>query len=265
MAYKDELVLKMFIQPEVNDKLRAFYVNAVKIHNAGITSPFANAGFDIEVFQRHFLLPDDRETDGIVVKNARLLDFEGGIRVWGLGIHFAMYAYRPYTPSPTRNGHAFWSGFSYHTRPDGSLDKDITIVEIPQAYYLYTHDESRDFDPITRTYIENSLPIYVRKHQYRNKNVHIIDAAYREEIVSSFTSADHYIKICHPSLSPFKIVIVETIEELGNPITHDDIPSDNHSPGTITPHKSRRASDSRAGGSIRPNTKKRHIRRTIVK
>ena len=248
MAYKDELVLKMFIQPEVNDKLRAFYVNAVKIHNAGITSPFANAGFDIEV-----------------PKNARALVFEGVNSGIGLGIHCAMYAYRPYTPSPTRNGHAFWSGFSHHTHPDSSLDKDITIVEIPQAYYLYTNDEIRNFNSITSTFIESSLPISVRKLHYKNNNVRIIDAAYREEIVAISNQFRNYIKICHPSLSPFKIVIVETIEELGNPITHDDIPSDNHSPGTITPHKSRRASDSRAGGSIRHNTKKRHIRRTIVK
>ena len=48
MAYNDELVLKMFIQPG-NDKLREFYTNAVTTHNAGIYSPFAKSGFDIVI------------------------------------------------------------------------------------------------------------------------------------------------------------------------------------------------------------------------
>ena len=53
--------------------------------------------------------------------------------------------------------------------------------------------------------------------------VGIIDSAYRGEITADIGKGtekyrkDYNFKICHPSLSAFKIVIVNTVEELGIP------------------------------------------------
>ena len=48
MAHNDEHVLKMLIQPG-NDQIMEFYTNKVAIHNAGIYSPFAPAGFEFNI------------------------------------------------------------------------------------------------------------------------------------------------------------------------------------------------------------------------
>ena len=177
-----------------------------------------------------------------------------------------MYAYRPYTPSPTGNGYAFWSGFSHPAHPDGSLNKDITIVEIPQAYYVYQN--RFDLKMLHQRNINVKL----------NNYVDIIEASYRDELNvehhivrdAVVTALDIYFKICHPSLMPFKIVIVDTIEDLGSSFKTAS-PGANISPGAIiaphspphSPHshpgtqRSRRASQS---AGRRHNNKKRRTR-----
>ena len=45
---------------------------------------------------------------------------------------------------------------------------------------------------------------------------------------------DYNFKICHPSLMPFKIVIVDTIEELGNTVKPDNSLKDSDNLGLDT-------------------------------
>lgn len=236
MAYNDELVLKMFIQPG-NDRfkpvhtpgndIKELYVSAVKTHNAGIFSPFAKAGFE-------FALPP-------MISNSL-----GSCRTLHLQINCAMYVYRPYTPSPTGNGYAFWSGFSHPTHPDGSLNKDITIVEIPQAYYIYQNRVTDCLPNIEMSIIQKTeCPTNFKSLGL--DNIGIIDAGYRGELTGinddkdygkmkwgrPTGTYDYNFKICHPSLTPFKIVIVDTIEELGNTVKNDS-PKDSDNLGLDT-------------------------------
>lgn len=235
MAYNDELVLKMFIQPGTGqfkcvhtpgNDIKELYVSAVKTHNAGIFSPFAKAGFD-------FALPP-------MISNSL-----GSCRTLHLQINCAMYVYRPYTPSPTGNGYAFWSGFSHPTHPDGSLNKNITIVEIPQAYYIYQNRVTDCLQNIDRCIIQKTeCPTNFKSLGL--DNIGIIDAGYRGELtgIMDDTSREYTygwgkapsiynFKICHPSLMPFKIVIVDTIEELGNTVKNDS-PKDSDNLGLDT-------------------------------
>ena len=238
MAYNDELVLKMFIQPgndrfkrvhtPGNDDIKELYVNAVKTHNDGIFSPFAKAGFE-------FALPRNISCS---VCSRRTLH---------LRINCAMYVYRPYTPSPTGNGYAFWSGFSHPTHPDGSLNKDITIVEIPQAYYIYQNRVADCLPDIESKQMSDETPTNFKSLGLNN--IGIIDAGYRGELTGITDNKedngewewgaaykgtyDYNFKICHPSLMPFKIVIVDTIEELGNTVKPDS-PKDSDNLGLDT-------------------------------
>lgn len=237
MAYNDELVLKMFIQPGTGqfkcvhtpgNDIKEIYVSAVETHNAGISSPFAKAGFE-------FALPN-------MISNSL-----GSCRTLHLRINCAMYVYRPYTPSPTGNGYAFWSGFSHPTHPDGSLNKDITIVEIPQAYYIYQNRVTDCLPNIDRCIIQKTECPTNFKSLGLN-NIGIIDAGYRGELTGIKDAkdaekmewggaykgnCDYNFKICHPSLMPFKIVIVDTIEELGNTVKPDS-PKDSDNLGLDT-------------------------------
>ena len=239
MASNDELVLKMFIQPGTDrfkpvhapgNDIKELYVSAVKTHNAGISSPFAKAGFD-------FALP--RMISGIVSSR----------RTLHLRINCAMYAYRPYTPSPTGNGYAFWSGFSHPTHPDGSLNKEITLVEIPQAYYIYQNRVTDCLPNIESKQMSDETPTNFKSLGL--DNIGIIDAGYRGEltgikdakdadkkewaggVLKGNCDYDYNFKICHPSLMPFKIVIVDTIEELGNTVKPDS-PKDSDNLGLDT-------------------------------
>ena len=237
MASNDELVLKMFIQhgndrfkrvhTPGNDDIKELYVNAVKTHNAGIFSPFAKSGFEFALL---------RNISGSVCSR----------RTLHLRINCAMYVYRPYTPSPTGNGYAFWSGFSHPTHPDGSLNKDITIVEIPQAYYIYQNRVADCLPDIESKQMNDETPTNFKSLGL--DNIGIIDAGYRGELTGINDAKNdgkmdwgaaymcNYVynfKICHPSLMPFKIVIVDTIEELGNTVKPDS-PKDSDNLGLDT-------------------------------
>ena len=209
MANNEEIVLKMFIQPG-NEKLREFYVNKVAIHNAGIYSPFAAAGFEFNIkWSGH-----DMEARIMVSR-----------QTFHLGIQCAMYAYRQYTPPPSGNGYAFWSGFSHPKLSDGSLNTDVTIVEIPQSYYLYTKSTWNVEDSMGSYRKTDRLDVPTNFKSIANY-VGTIDSGYRGEITADIGNGtekyrkDYNFKICHHSLSAFKIVIVNTMEELGMPVNN---------------------------------------------
>ena len=79
-------------------------------------------------------------------------------------------------------------------------------------------------------------------------NIGIIDAGYRGELTGITDDKgyewewgaackgtyDYNFKICHPSLMPFKIVIVDTIEELGNTVKPDNSLKDSDNLGLDT-------------------------------
>ena len=87
--------------------------------------------------------------------------------------------------------------------------KSVSILAVPQAYYLYP-----------RSSISN-------KTLRMSNSLGIIDSGYRGEITAAvdnvdsscssikLTAMERYFQLCHPSLMPFRVVMVDTIEELG--------------------------------------------------
>ena len=84
------------------------------------------------------------------------------------------------------------------------------IQKIPQAYYLYPRSS------------------IVKTPMRLANSVGIIDSGYRGEIKAfvdmidgsinsySITAMDRYFQICHPSLHSFKVIMVDSLEELGS-------------------------------------------------
>ena len=87
--------------------------------------------------------------------------------------------------------------------------KSVSILAVPQAYYLYP-----------RSSISN-------KTLRMSNSLGIIDSGYRGEITAAVDNVDsscssiklnameRYFQLCHPSLMPFRVVMVDTIDELG--------------------------------------------------
>ena len=81
---------------------------------------------------------------------------------------------------------------------------------IPQAYYLYPRSS------------------IIKTPMRLANSVGIIDSGYRGEIKAfvdmidgtinsySISAMDRYFQICHPSLRPFKVIMVDTLDELGS-------------------------------------------------
>lgn len=101
-----------------------------------------------------------------------------------LGVHCSMYMY-------TKHDHT---------------DK---VIEVPQAYYLYPRSS------IVKTPIRLSNSVGIIDTGYRGEITAFVDKIDNQCDSFFIRAMDRYFQICHPSLIPFKVIMVNTKEELG--------------------------------------------------
>ena len=177
MSVFEERVLKMFVNDKDNVGLIKFYTDRINSHNAGLSNTFPDSGFDLGI-------PNDM----ILTKSLN--------NKIPLGVHCAMYTH---IQQVVDNSNDIINDSS----------KSVSILAVPQAYYLYP-----------RSSISN-------KTLRMSNSLGIIDSGYRGEITAAvdnvdsscssikLTAMERYFQLCHPSLMPFRVVMVDTIEELG--------------------------------------------------
>ena len=177
MSVTPELVLKLFV-PYDNATLRTFYMNRIQDHNVERFNTFPDSGFDLG-------LP----TDFNITKTCS--------NKIPLGIHSAMYMY-------VRRDSAAGAGGS----AGGGTDLNKTI-EVPQAYYLYPRSS------IIKTPLRLSNSVGIIDSGYRGEITAVVDKIDNQYDSFPIHALDRYFQLCHPSLMPFKVIMVNTIEELG--------------------------------------------------
>jgi dUTP pyrophosphatase len=79
----------------------------------------------------------------------------------------------------------------------------------PQAYYLYPRSS------IIKTPIRLSNSVGIIDRGYRGEITAFVDNIDRNSDSFDMNALDRYFQICHPTLTPFKVVMVATKEQLG--------------------------------------------------
>jgi dUTP pyrophosphatase len=84
---------------------------------------------------------------------------------------------------------------------------------LPQAYYLYPRSS------ISKTPLRLSNSVGIIDRGYRGELAAMVDIIdHNNSIPYTVNALDRYFQICHPSLNPFKVELVNTIEELGTTV-----------------------------------------------
>lgn len=83
------------------------------------------------------------------------------------------------------------------------------IREIPQAYYLYPRSS------VVKTPIRMSNSVGIIDSGYRGEITAFVDMIDTTRNSFSVLAMDRYFQICHPTLAPFKVIMVDSLEELG--------------------------------------------------
>ena len=180
MSVTPELVLKLFV-PYDNASLRVFYINRIQDHNAGRFDTFPDSGFDLG-------LPRDFNITKVCSNKIPL------------GVQCAMYMYVRLAGSG--------SGASANANANAANDLNIPI-EVPQAYYLYPRSS------IIKTPLRLSNSVGIIDSGYRGEITAVVDKVDNQVDSFQIRAMDRYFQLCHPSLMPFKVIMVNTIEELG--------------------------------------------------
>jgi dUTPase len=180
MSQFPEIVLKLYV-PSEYATLRAFYMNRIQDHNDCRYKMFPDSGFDLG-------LPIDFSITKTCSNKIPL------------GVHCSMYTY---VRCDCVDDVSTMTGESRGIYPFNNL------FEIPQAYYLYPRSS------IVKTPIRLSNSVGIIDSGYRGEITAFVDKL-DTQVDSFFVRAmDRYFQICHPSLMPFKVVMVDTKEELG--------------------------------------------------
>lgn len=79
----------------------------------------------------------------------------------------------------------------------------------PQAYYLYPRSS------IIKTPLRLSNSVGIIDRGYRGEITAVVDMIDHQRDTFDMYALDRHFQICHPSLEPFKVVMVNTKEELG--------------------------------------------------
>ena len=79
----------------------------------------------------------------------------------------------------------------------------------PQAYYLYPRSS------IVKTPLRLSNSVGIIDRGYRGEITAFVDIIDHQRDTFDMYALDRHFQICHPSLEPFKVVMVDTKEELG--------------------------------------------------
>ena len=82
-------------------------------------------------------------------------------------------------------------------------------VNVPQAYYLCPRSS------ISKTPMRLSNSVGIIDSGYRGEIMAVVDVIDHNKIPYELNAMDRHFQICHPSLNPFKVVIVNSKEELG--------------------------------------------------
>ena len=161
--------------PANNASLRVFYINRIQDHNAGRFDTFPDSGFDLG-------LPSDFNITKVCSNKIPL------------GVQCAMYMYVRLASAGSGSG--------------ASADLNIPI-EVPQAYYLYPRSS------IIKTPLRLSNSVGIIDSGYRGEITAVVDKVDNQVDSFQIRAMDRYFQLCHPSLMPFKVIMVNTIEELG--------------------------------------------------
>ena len=176
MSVFEERVLKIFISRECNE-IHKFYTDRIKLHNEGLCNTFPDSGFDLGVPMDFYI------TNSLSNKLP-------------LGVHCAMYTHIQRVNNDNDNKHP-----------------TVSILAVPQAYYLYPRSS------ISKTPLRMSNSIGIIDSGYRGEITAVVDniSSGNSCTTPSFriNALERYFQICHPSLMPFRAVMVNTIEELG--------------------------------------------------
>ena len=82
-------------------------------------------------------------------------------------------------------------------------------VNVPQAYYLCPRSS------ISKTPMRLSNSVGIIDRGYRGEIMAVVDVIDHNKIPYELNAIDRHFQICHQSLNPFKVVIVNSKEELG--------------------------------------------------
>ena len=84
------------------------------------------------------------------------------------------------------------------------------VAKIPQAYYLYPRSS------IVKTPMRLANSVGIIDSGYRGEIKAFVDMI--DDSMNSFSALamDRYFQICHPTLRPFKVIMVNTLDELGH-------------------------------------------------
>jgi dUTPase len=186
MSVTPELVLKLFV-PYDNASLRVFYINRIQDHNAGRFDTFPDSGFDLG-------LPRDFNITKVCSNKIPL------------GVQCAMYMYVRLASASAGAGSGSGAG--------AAIDLN-TPIEVPQAYYLYPRSS------IIKTPLRLSNSVGIIDSGYRGEIIAVVDKVDNQVDSFQIQAMDRYFQLCHPSLMPFKVVMVNTIEELGLTVRGD--------------------------------------------
>jgi dUTP pyrophosphatase len=90
-----------------------------------------------------------------------------------------------------------------------SMYVSVDTKKTPQAYYLYPRSS------IVKTPFRLSNSVGIIDRGYRGEITAFVDMIDHQRDTFDMCAMDRHFQICHPSLEPFKVVMVDTKEELG--------------------------------------------------
>ena len=90
-----------------------------------------------------------------------------------------------------------------------SSSSSSSTYNIPQAYYLYPRSS------IIKTPLRLANSVGIIDRGYRGEIMAVVDMIDYQRDTFDMYALDRHFQICHPSLQSFKVVMVDTKEELG--------------------------------------------------
>lgn len=91
----------------------------------------------------------------------------------------------------------------------GNSGNEQHCITVPQAYYLYPRSS------ISKTPMRLSNSVGIIDRGYRGEVMAVVDVIDHNKLPYDLNAHDRHFQICHPSLNPFKVIIVNSKEELG--------------------------------------------------
>ena len=93
----------------------------------------------------------------------------------------------------------------------------VSSIGIHESYYLYPRSS------ISKTPIRLSNSVGIIDSGYRGVITAMVDCLHIHNDGIAFNAMERYFQICHRSLSPFKVVLVNSIDELGSTSRGDGV------------------------------------------